>query len=325
MHTNSDNVYIYDITNENLKDFGKFFIINIHWYSIKNQHFLVFATNTSIELFDDKFIKKSEYKFSENEFLEKSHVVRSELNFVVNVNNKTYILDETLKLITVLDKKYISIAKKKNQYCGLTDNGVIHIYNNNNWNDIIATINFKTIAKLDYNGMLTFTDNDGILYYLQNDTRHCKTDTRFIKNIDEFFIGAKKYNVKEYLFFGTDEKFINNHLRTIDNCDHTSPNACKCNPNYCIFIFHDVMHIHDRVNGFFHAVKLSLLKFNIENIIHINSFNNDAILFIDLYGNIHIYQIIITDQGKTFDFVEIKCEFKTKITKKINGKNARLL
>ena len=315
LHTNNDDVYIYNIDGIDLKYFGKYFIVNMNWYIKKNNFFLVFVTNTSIILFDEKVTKISEFNTPENECPEKIGQFVSSMDYFVQTNTKTYILDENLNLVVALDQKYTVFVTIKNIYYCLTDTGDIHL-RDNNWNHI-TTISFAKITSFRYNGILMFIDGDKKLYHLQKKINPFNADHSTI--VHEFFIGDKKRYIMEYpvLHKFQHPPFENNFKEIVDNCCHVDKNNCSCDPKYCVMVFNNEIHIHDRRE--FTAVHMKDMEFKIENILDYENFGDEFMLFIDDHGKIYIYQIT----SKMLKFYDIHNIPKIKMIKKINTKNAR--
>ena len=142
LHTNTDDVYIYDISANKLKYLEKYFITSVFWCGTIFKIFTTFITNNGIVTFDENFIKIFEYILPTNEILEKISIFESGQNYFVCTSEKTYILNMDLVVITCIDAKYISIAQNNNFYYCATDNGNVHICDEY-WKFILCIDNLK--------------------------------------------------------------------------------------------------------------------------------------------------------------------------------------
>ena len=120
LHTNTDDVYVYNILYDTIKYLGNYFISTITCQGTEITLFIVFITNREIITFDTNFRRTSEYILPTDEVPEKIYSFESNEKYFVCTSEKTYILNMDLVVVACIDAKYISIAKYYNFYYCVT-------------------------------------------------------------------------------------------------------------------------------------------------------------------------------------------------------------
>ena len=323
IHTNDDNVYVYDITNCTLTLIGIFYIIDMTWEMQNNKLSVIFVCKSSIILFDDKFIKLHAYTFSENECLIEFNTILAEIKYHAKVNEKTHIFDDALKLVTTFPEKYVTIVKWDNYYyCLNNEKNVIDI-RNLEW-CLITSIECKnmTIKQIYYRDMLIIKNIDNNVYSVR---KAISNDVGDIYIMHSFSLNNEIYNI--YDVYKYTENCVNKFVNVFHSCHHIR--ECSCDLLYFFVVFEKELQIYDRRSGHDYIMTSKEIGIEFKNVVKFDSFAQDVVVFIDEHGKTYVrrFSIIIPsiddieNPELAYDYIKFKPKIKTK--KKINRKNAR--
>ena len=170
------------------------------------------------------------------------------------------------------------------------------------------------ITRIRCRNELSFTDSDGVLYYLCEGTSEGfagKTfgDTINNKNNYSFSINDKNYTIVKY---SIDKK--NNSLCKfmVYNCIHLNINSCRCKIKICVTIFDKYIRVQYQSKDITHNVKIVDENFDIENISFPHLTDKNILYLIDIYGKLYVCEIKLENDELIFSKIDCELEIKTK-------------
>jgi hypothetical protein len=298
--TIDNNIYYCDISCEtengyNMEYLGTYQIISMCWLASIFFHYLYLASPTQIILFlNFEHAPNTKYIVTNDEHITTFSRIGgaySDQKFLVSVDTGvTYILSDTLNILTTLKYEYVSIMIYNNYYYCTKTGGSIDIYNDS-W---IRTCELELkIKSINSHYRLSFISRDNKYYYYLRDKSVMPTNNNICS-----------YNA------------IENCIIFFTSCPHI--NNCECRNKYTYVIFEAGLTVFDEKRSVTYTH-----NFDFKNFVKVTRFGDNAILLVDCDGTISLleYNIDITNSCINSSIKYIHSD-KIKIRAAINTKKA---